>query len=247
MTALELANVCKDFGSLRAVEDVSFKLEEGALLGLLGRNGAGKSTTLKMVTGLLRPSKGRIDVLGRDITQEPLVVKQQIGAMPEEMALLDMLSGPQYLRFVARMYGLTDKVADSRSAELMERLELSPPKGTLIADYSFGMKKKIALSAALIHAPKLVVLDEPFEGIDAVTSRTIKDLIGSLNKRGVTVVLTTHVLEVVEAICPLVAIVDKGRLLGFGTLEEVKRTHATLEGLFLELVGGARPGGLSWL
>ena len=247
MTALELIGVSKDFDSLRAVENVSFKLEEGALLGLLGRNGAGKSTTLKMVTGLLRPTSGRVEVLGRDITQLPLQAKREIGAMPEEMALLDMLSGPQYLRCVARMYGLTDAVADARTLELMERLELAPPKGTLIADYSFGMKKKIALSAALIHAPKLVVLDEPFEGIDAVTSRTIKDLIALLNKRGVTVVLTTHVLEVVEAICPQVAIIDKGKLLGFGPLEEVKRTHETLEGLFLELVGGPKSAGLSWL
>jgi ABC-2 type transport system ATP-binding protein len=247
VTALELIGVSKDFDSLRAVENVSFKLEEGALLGLLGRNGAGKSTTLKMVTGLLRPSAGRVEVLGRDIATMPLEAKREIGAMPEEMALLDMLSGPQYLRFVARMYGLTDAVADARTLELMERLELAPPKGTLIADYSFGMKKKIALSAALIHAPKLVVLDEPFEGIDAVTSRTIKDLIALLNKRGVTVVLTTHVLEVVEAICPQVAIIDKGKLLGFGPLEEVKRTHETLEGLFLELVGGPKSAGLSWL
>jgi ABC-2 type transport system ATP-binding protein len=245
--ALELNAVSKDFGSLHAVQDVSFKLEEGALLGLLGRNGAGKSTTLKMVTGLLRPTSGRVEVLGRDITMQPLEAKADVGAMPEEMALLDMLSGPQYLRFVARMYGLTDAVADARSAELMERLELAPPRGTLIADYSFGMKKKIALSAALIHAPKLVVLDEPFEGIDAVTSRTIKDLIALLQKRSVTVVLTTHVLEVVEAICPQVAIIDKGRLLGFGTLDEVKRSHATLEALFLDLVGGPKPSGLSWL
>jgi ABC-2 type transport system ATP-binding protein len=247
VTALELIGVSKDFDSLRAVENVSFKLEEGALLGLLGRNGAGKSTTLKMITGLLRPTAGRVEVLGRDIIRAPLEAKRDVGAMPEEMALLDMLSGPQYLRFVARMYGLTDAVADARTLELMERLELAPPRGTLIADYSFGMKKKIALSAALIHAPKLVVLDEPFEGIDAVTSRTIKDLIALLNKRGVTVVLTTHVLEVVEAICPQVAIIDKGKLLGFGALDEVKRTHATLESLFLELVGGPKSGGLSWL
>ncbi len=247
MNALELIGVTKEFGSLRAVEHVSFALPQGSLMGLLGRNGAGKSTTLKMIVGLLRPTSGRVEVLGKDIAQHPLEVKREVGAMPEEMALLDMLSGPQYLRFVARMYGLSDAVADSRSLELMDRLELAPPKGTLISDYSFGMKKKIALSAALIHSPKLVVLDEPFEGIDAVTSRTIKDLIALQQTRGVTIVLTTHVLEVVEAICPLVAIVDSGKLLGFGTLDEVKRSHATLEDLFLGLVGGPRASGLSWL
>jgi ABC-2 type transport system ATP-binding protein len=247
VNALELFAVTKDFDAVRAVHEVSFALEPGALIGLLGRNGAGKSTTLKMITGLLKPTRGRIEVLGRDVTVHPLETKRDVGAMPEEMALLDMLSGPQYLRFVGRMYGLGTALADARAAELMDRLELAVPKGTVIADYSFGMKKKIALSAALIHAPKLVVLDEPFEGIDAVTSRTIKDLIALLQSRGVTVVLTTHVLEIVEALCPRVAIIEKGRLVGFGTLDEVKRTHRTLESLFLELVGGHRKGELSWL
>jgi ABC-2 type transport system ATP-binding protein len=247
MNALELVAVTKDFGATRAVHEVSFALEPGSLVGLLGRNGAGKSTTLKMIAGLLKPTLGRIEVLGRDVARHPIETKRDVGAMPEEMALLDMLSGPQYLRFVARMYGLDTKTADARAAELMDRLELQPPKGTVIADYSFGMKKKLALSSALIHSPKLVVLDEPFEGIDTVTSRTIKDLIALLQARGVTVVLTTHVLEIVEALCPRVAIIEKGRLVGFGPLEEVKRTHATLEGLFLELVGGHRKGELSWL
>ena len=247
MNALELFAVTKDFGATRAVHEVSFALEPGSLVGLLGRNGAGKSTTLKMIAGLLKPSSGRIEVLGRDVAKHPIEVKREVGAMPEEMALLDMLSGPQYLRFVARMYGLTTETADARAAELMDRLELQPPKGTVIADYSFGMKKKLALSSALIHSPKLVVLDEPFEGIDTVTSRTIKDLIALLQARGVTVVLTTHVLEIVEALCPRVAIIEKGRLVGFGPLDEVKRAHATLEGLFLELVGGHRKGELSWL
>lgn len=247
MNALELFSVTKDFGALRAVHEVSFALEPGSLIGLLGRNGAGKSTTLKMIAGLLKPSSGRIEVLGRDVVTHPLETKRDVGAMPEEMALLEMLSGPQYLRFVARMYGLSTELADARAAELMDRLELAPPKGTVIADYSFGMKKKIALSAALIHSPKLVVLDEPFEGIDTVTSRTIKDLIALLQARGVTVVLTTHVLEIVEKLCPRVAIVEKGKLVGFGPLDEVKRTHATLEALFLELVGGHRKGELSWL
>lgn len=247
MPALELASLTKRFGDKTAVEDLSLALEPGAFLGLLGRNGAGKSTTLKMVTGLLKPTSGRIRVLGLDLEAEPLAVKRQIGAMPEDMALLDMLTGPQYLRFVGRMYGLPDALIDARQAELFDTLDLAPGPKTLIADYSFGMKKKVALCAALIHGPQVVFLDEPFEGIDPVTSRTIKDILQSLQQRGVTLVLTSHILEVVEKLCPLIAILDEGRLKGFGPLDELRRGGESLEQLFVDLVGGAQKGALSWL
>lgn len=245
--ALELTDLSKHFGDKVAVDRLSLQVEQGAFLGLLGRNGAGKSTTLKMVTGLLRPTSGRMRVLGLDMEQDPLAIKRQIGAMPEDMALLDMLTGPQYLRFVGRMYGLEDEVIDRRAAELFDKLDLQPGPKTLIADYSFGMKKKIALCAALLHGPKLLFLDEPFEGIDAVTNRTIKDILLSLQSRGVTLVLTSHILEVVEKLCPEVAIIDEGRLKGFGRLEDLKQGGESLESLFVDLVGGARTGELSWL
>lgn len=245
--ALELVNLTKRFGDLAAVDDLSLRLEPGAFLGLLGRNGAGKSTTLKMVTGLLRPTSGRIRVLGIDLEAEPLAVKRQIGAMPEDMALLDMLTGPQYLRFVGRMYGMPDAQIDSRQAELFDTLDLAPGAKTLIADYSFGMKKKVALCAALIHGPRIVFLDEPFEGIDPVTSRTIKDILSTLQQRGVTLVLTSHILEVVERLCPLIAILDEGRLKGYGPLDELRQGGESLEQLFVGLVGGAQKGALSWL
>jgi ABC-2 type transport system ATP-binding protein len=247
MPALELDSLSKRFGDKTAVEGLSLSLEPGAFLGLLGRNGAGKSTTLKMVTGLLTPTSGSIRVLGLDLATEALAVKRQIGAMPEDMALLDMLSGPQYLRFVGRMYGMPDALIDGRREELFDKLDLAVAPKLLLADYSFGMKKKVALCAALIHGPRMVFLDEPFEGIDPVTSRTIKDILHSLQQSGVTLVLTSHILEVVEKLCPLIAILDEGRLKGFGPLEELRRGGESLEQLFMDLVGGAQKGELSWL
>ena len=247
MLALELTSLTKRFGDKIAVEDLSLSLEPGTFLGLLGRNGAGKSTTLKMVTGLLKPTSGHIRILGLDLEADPLAVKRQIGAMPEDMALLDMLTGAQYLRFVGRMYGMPDALIDGRREELFDKLDLAvTPKG-LIADYSFGMKKKVALCAALIHAPRMVFLDEPFEGIDPVTSRTIKDILHSLQQSGVTLVLTSHILEVVERLCPLIAILDDGKLKGFGPLEELRHGGESLEQLFVNLVGGSQKGNLSWL
>ncbi len=247
--ALELDHLSKRFGDKVAVDDLSLMVEPGAFLGLLGRNGAGKSTTLKMVTGLLVPTTGRIRVLGLDLAEEPLAIKRQIGVMPEDMALLEYLSGPQYLRFVGRMYGLEDGVADARREELFAKLDLAPAPRALVAEYSSGMKKKLALCAALIHGPRMLFLDEPFEGIDAVTSRTIKEILLALQRRGVTIILTSHIMEVVERLCPLIAILDEGRLLGFGPLEQLRSEGgaANLESLFVDLVGGAQKGELSWL
>ncbi|MBL0312422.1 MAG: ABC transporter ATP-binding protein [Holophagaceae bacterium] len=247
--ALELVHLTKQFGEKAAVDDLSLSLEAGTFLGLLGRNGAGKSTTLKMVTGLLKPTSGSIRVLGLELDADPIAVKRQIGVMPEDMALLEYLSGPQYLRFVGRMYGLDEVTIDARREELFGKLDLSPALGTLVAEYSFGMKKKIALCAALIHGPRILFLDEPFEGIDAVTSRTIKDILLTLQQRGVTLILTTHILDVVERLCPLIAILDEGRLKGYGTLDEIRgrANGESLESLFVELVGGAQTGELSWL
>jgi ABC-2 type transport system ATP-binding protein len=242
-----LDHVTKRFDQLVAVDDLSLTLEAGSFVGLVGRNGAGKSTTLKLVTGLIPPTTGRVLVLGYDLAAQPLEVKRRIGAMPEDMALLEMLTGPQYLRFVGRMYGLEDAVIDARTLELFSLLELAPQPRTLIADYSFGMKKKVALCAALLHGPRLVFLDEPFEGIDPVTRRVMKDLLLGLQKKGVTLVLTSHILEVVEALCPLIAIIDGGKLRGFGPLDTLRTPGHSLEALFLELVGGGQKGELSWL
>ncbi len=245
--ALELKNVTKRFGDKLAVDDLSLTIGEGEFVGLLGRNGAGKSTTIKMATGLLDVTSGSITVLGLDIATKSLEARRLMGVMPEDMALLELLTGPQYLRFVGRMYGLEEDVIDTRAKELFDTLDLNPGPRTLVTDYSFGMKKKLALCSALLHAPKLVFLDEPFEGIDAITNRTIKDILLSLQQKGVTLVLTSHILEVVERLCPRIAIIDEGKLKAFGTHDELGRGAGTLESLFVGLVGGEQKGSLSWL
>jgi ABC-2 type transport system ATP-binding protein len=249
--ALEMDALTKRFGETLAVDGLTLTLEPGEMLGLLGRNGAGKSTTIKLATGLLKPTAGSVRVLGYDIGEgDALEAKRTIGVLPEDMALAEGLSGPQYLRFVGRLHGLEDSEIDRRRDELFDLLDLRPAKGGLIADYSYGMKKKAALCAALLHAPRMLFLDEPFEGIDPVTSRAIKDLLAGLRKRGVTVLLTSHVLEIVEHLCPRIAIIDKGRLLGDGSLDEWRQRHGhagSLETLFVDLMGGSRSLELSWL
>jgi len=249
MLAVELEHVTKVFGPKRAVDDVSLALPEGSFLGLLGRNGAGKSTTLKLLTGLIAPTSGTIRLLGIDMAKDPIAIKRLIGTMPEDMGLLDQLTGDQYLHFVGRMRGMDEETIDRRGRELFERLDLDPSHKLMIADYSFGMKKKISLVTALLHAPRVLFLDEPFEGIDPVTSRTIKDILLGLQQRGTTLVLTTHILEVVEKLCPLIAILDAGRLKCFETLDALKGQGGdlTLEALFVDLVGGGKGGDLSWL
>lgn len=244
--AIELRGVTKRFGEKIAVSDLSLHVEKGQFLGLLGRNGAGKSTTLKMLTGLLRPTSGSIHILGIDLATAPLEAKRVIGVMPEDMALLEMLTGPQYLTFVGRMYGLADDLIAARQKELFDVLDLRPAPSAIIGDYSFGMKKKVALSAALLHDPPVLFLDEPFEGIDPVTSRTIKDILLALQKKGTTLILTSHILEIVERLCPHVAILHDGALRGFGTVAELSQ-GGTLEKLFVDLVGGPKSGVLSWL
>jgi ABC-2 type transport system ATP-binding protein len=247
--ALALENVTKRFGAKVAVDNLSLTVEAGSFLGLLGRNGAGKSTTLKMLMGLVKPTSGSIRVLDMSIERDDVAIKRQVGVLAEDVAPPEYLTGAQFLRFIGRMYGLEDAVADARGEELCARLELASAPGTLIASYSFGMKKKIALCAALIHAPRLLILDEPFEGIDAVSSRTIKDILESLQRRGVTIILSSHIMDVVERLCPLVAIMHEGRLLDYGTVAELQMRAGTdrLETLFVQAVGGGTTGDLSWL
>jgi ABC-2 type transport system ATP-binding protein len=253
MLAVELQEVSKAFGSKVAVDRLTLALPAGSFLGLLGRNGAGKSTTLKLLTGLIAPTSGAIRLLGIDMAKDPIAIKRQIGTMPEDMGLLDQLTGDQYLHFVGRMRGLDEATITRRGGELFEKLDLHVGAKLMIADYSFGMKKKISLITALLHAPRVLFLDEPFEGIDPVASRTIKEILLGLQQRGVTLVLTSHILEVVEKLCPLIAILDAGKLKCFATLEELKSqgpskdSGQSLEALFVDLVGGGKGGDLSWL
>jgi ABC-2 type transport system ATP-binding protein len=248
--ALEFDGVTKRFGDTTAVCDVSIEVARGSFVGILGRNGAGKTTSIKVATGLLRPTAGRIRVLGLDVEKQPIEVKRRIGVMPQDDSLLEYLTGAQFLQFVGGVHGLARETVEQRSGEIFETLDLEPPKGALIRDYSYGMKKKLALGAALIHGPELLFLDEPFEGIDPVTAVTIRAILSSLQSKGVTIVMSSHVLEIVERLCGTIAIIDKGRLLAFGSLADLRERHGgsgSLEQLFLGLMGGAKPGALSWL
>jgi ABC-2 type transport system ATP-binding protein len=258
--AVETVDLKKTFGDFTAVDGIDLKIESGTFFGFLGPNGAGKSTTIKMLTGLLDKTSGSASILGFDIDSDPVEVKRRIGVVPEELALFDRLTGREYLNFVGRMYGLGVADIHTRTRELLEVMELDRDPKKLIADYSHGMKKKLAFSAAVIHEPRLLFLDEPFEGIDAVASRSIKDLMSTLLKTGVTIFLTSHILEIVEKLCRDIAVIHEGRLVAQGTLEELKRgialkagrdqvQTATLEQIFLSLIDhdDAPKTTLSWL
>ncbi|MGH9700247.1 MAG: ABC transporter ATP-binding protein [Candidatus Acidiferrales bacterium] len=271
--AITTQSLTRRFGELNAVEDVNLQVAPGQFFGFLGPNGAGKSTTIKMLTGLLAPSSGRIEILGLDIEKNPVEVKRQIGVVPEGLALFGRLTGAEYLNFSARMYGLDRQTAAKRTSELLDFMQLADQPKALVTDYSHGMQKKLAMAAAVIHGPKILFLDEPFEGVDAVASVTLKAMLQRMIARGATIFLTSHVLEIVERLCSHVAIIHRGRLVAQGSLEELRAgvesqaaaglsgaqegvaapiaagEKLTLEQIFLRIVGGTRPADreLSWL
>jgi len=256
--AIATEKLSRRFGALTAVDGIDLQVESGQFFGFLGPNGAGKSTTIKMLTGLLAPTSGRMSLLGIDFAQHPVEVKRQIGVVPEGMGLFERLNAPEYLEFVGRMYGLDKATTRKRSDELLEFMQLADRSKTLIADYSHGMQKKLALAAAVIHGPRILFLDEPFEGVDALAAGALKELLARMTERGVTIFLTSHVLEIVERLCSHVAIIKKGQLVAQGSMEQLRAgvpsaegQTLTLEDIFLSVVGqGAdRPQleELSWL
>src|SRR5467141_3092647 len=257
--AVVTENLTRRFGELVAVNRIDLTVGAGQFFGFLGPNGAGKSTTIKMLTGLLAPSSGRMELLGLDFQRNPIDVKRQIGVVPEGMGLFERLTGSEYLHFVGRMYGLDGATAGKRTGELLEFMQLADREKTLIADYSHGMQKKLALAAAVIHGPRILFLDEPFEGVDALAAGALKALLGRMTERGTTIFLTSHVLEIVERLCSHVAIIHKGRLVAQGSLDELRAgvsgsegSQTTLEQIFLSIVGqegASRPQleELSWL
>ena len=248
--AIETANLTRDFGQFRAVNQLNLRVEAGRFYGFLGPNGAGKSTTIKMLTGLLAPSAGTMHILGEDLSdpRRALEVKRSIGVVPENLALFDNLTAREYLTFVGRMYLLPPATVRERSDELLAMMDLAKETKKLSLEFSHGMKKKLALAAALIPNPDLLFLDEPFEGVDAVASRVLRDTLKRCVGRGATVFLTSHVLEIVEKLCSDVGIIARGQLVHQGTMEELRR-DGSLEDKFLALVGnGEREGPrLSWL
>ena len=260
--AISTENLRRRFGDLIAVNDVNLRVASGQFFGFLGPNGAGKSTTIKMLTGLLAPTAGRIEILGLDFADRTADVKRQIGVVPEGLALFGRLTGAEYLTFVGRMYGLDRETTAKRTAELLEFMQLANEPRKLVTDYSHGMQKKLALAAAVIHGPKILFLDEPFEGVDAIAAGTLKSMLQRMIARGATIFLTSHVLEIVERLCSHVAIIDRGTLVAQGSLDELRAGVAsqtpgilegegkwTLEDIFLRTVGGTRSAEqeLSWL
>ncbi|HEX8144660.1 MAG TPA: ABC transporter ATP-binding protein [Pyrinomonadaceae bacterium] len=260
--AVETHGLVRRFGDFTAVDNLDLRVGRGRFFGFLGPNGAGKSTTIKMLTGLLAPTGGRALVLGRDIWAEPLEVKRRIGVVPEDLNLFERLTGREMLTFTGRMYGLGKTEIAERTAELLALMELDAEPKKLVVEYSHGMKKKLSLACALIHRPEMLFLDEPFEGIDAIASRTLKDLLSRLTARGLTVFLTSHVLEIVERLCTDIAIISQGRLAASGSLEELRQGievagdgrdavgPMSLEDYFIQVVGGKHRTGddvLEWL
>src|ERR1700723_987009 len=271
--AIRTEGLTRRFGALTAVDSVDLRVSAGQFFGFLGPNGAGKSTTIKILTGLLAPTSGRMELMGLDFERSPIDVKRQIGVVPEGMGLFERLTGSEYLHFVGRMYGLDGRTTEKRTEELWELMQLGKREKTLIADYSHGMQKKLALAGAVIHGPRILFLDEPFEGVDAIASGTLKAMLQRMIARGATIFLTSHVLEIVERLCSHVAIIHRGQLVAQGSLEELRAGVAaqsatallasgaapgdqpasgeklTLEQIFLRIVGGTRRPDqeLSWL
>jgi ABC-2 type transport system ATP-binding protein len=246
--AIEVQNLRKLYGSKAAVDGLTFSVPRRCFFGFLGPNGAGKTTTIKMLMGLAPPSSGAIQLLGLSMPEHALEIKRLIGLVPDESLLFDHLTGGEFVEFVGRIYGLERPVARERSAELLELFELAGDRKKLIAEYSKGMRKRVAMAAALIHRPQLFLMDEPFEGVDAVGARLMKDILLEQVRRGATIFLTSHVLEVVERLCDRVAIINEGRLVLEGSMAELRGASETLEDAFVRALGVARTAEtLDWL
>ena len=245
--AILVRGLRKVYGSKAAVDGMDLEVPRGSFFGFLGPNGAGKSTTIRMLTGLIPADAGVIEILGLRLDTEATEIKRRIGLVPDESLLFDRLTGAEFLEFVGRMYGLERRVAIERSRALLDLLELADDRKT-IAEYSKGMRKRVAMAASLIHHPELFLMDEPFEGVDAVGARLMKDILLDQVQRGATVFLTSHVLEVVERLCDRIAIINNGTIVAAGTLEELRAGGESLEDAFVRVLGAERQlERLDWL
>ena len=240
---IRLENLTKLYGSFVAVDDIALHVPRGMLYGFLGPNGAGKTTTLRMIAGILRPSQGRVLLGGDDVHKDPLRAKQRLGFIPDRPFVYDKLTGAEFLRFVAGLYGQDGDGVERRIHELLEVFELTSWKDELIEAYSHGMRQKLIISSALIHRPECIVVDEPMVGLDPKGARLLKDIFRQFVERGGTVLMSTHTLEVAEAMCDAIAIIQHGKIVAQGRLADIRRQHAGgestgLEELFLKLTGG---------
>jgi ABC-2 type transport system ATP-binding protein len=246
--AIRLVDLRKQYGAKAAVDGLTLEVPRGTFFGFLGPNGAGKTTTIRMMIGLSQPASGTIELLGFRLPEHALEIKRRIGLVPDDSLLFDRLTGAEFLEFVGRMYGLERSIARERSRELLELFELDADARKLIAAYSKGMRKRVAMAAALIHRPELFLLDEPFEGVDAVGARLMKDILQDQIRHGATVFLTSHVLDVVERLCDRVAIIHDGKLVMEQAVGELRHGGETLEDVFVRVVGGGRDAEkLDWL
>jgi len=241
LRALSINSVSKSFGPVKAVQNVSVEIEAGKIRGILGPNGSGKSTTLKMVLGMLKPDSGSIKVYGVDVQQSQIEAKRMIGYVPESPRLYEFLTGVEYLDFIGDVHGLDAETKKSRITEFLEAFELEGRENEMISGYSQGMKQKIAIIAAFLHRPKLLVFDEPLNGLDPKAARIVKDLIHKLARDGVTTIFSTHILEIAEAICDGITIMYEGRILAEGTMQELRSQAgmpgSTLEDVFMKVTG----------
>ncbi len=246
--ALQLSGLYKRFGGPWVVDGVSLSVQPGSFFGLVGPNGAGKTTTLSMAVGLLRPDAGQAEIFGADVWADPLRAKTIVGVLPDGLALPERLTGRELLTYTGLLRGMPPATVAERTQELLAVLELVGAENTLVVDYSAGMRKKIGLATALLHAPKLLVLDEPFEAVDPVSASTIRTILQRFVNGGGSVVLSSHVMALVENLCDHLAVIDKGRVVATGSVAEV-RGDGSLEEAFVRLVGGRIGGdeGLSWL
>jgi len=244
--AIHASNLVKAYRNKAAVRDLSLSVRPGVFYGFLGPNGAGKSTTLRMLTGLLKPTSGEVRILGESIEDDPFKVKASLGLVPDDLPLFDRLSGEETLLFTGRIHGLSAAEARHRSAQLLEYLDLVEARAQLVMEYSLGMKKKLALAAALIHRPKVLFLDEALNGVDPVSVKTVADLLRALVARGLTIFFTTHVLDTAERLCDEIGVIHEGRLVASGNLDDIRRLRqmgedARLEDVFLQVVGAEKP------
>lgn len=240
---IEIEGLVKRYGTHTAVAGLDLKVEPGEIFGFLGPNGAGKTTTVKCVTGLLKPTAGRVRVAGFDLATQTLEAKRAMGLVPDEPFVYPKLTGVEYLRFVGELYGARLDVMRARIPDLLEMFELAPWGGELVESYSHGMRQKLVLAGILLHDPKVLVLDEPMVGLDPKSGRLVKDIFLKLAERGTTIFMCTHVLEIAEKLCDRVGIMIGGRMIACGTVAELegqaKSKNSDLEGIFLSLTGGA--------
>jgi ABC-2 type transport system ATP-binding protein len=246
--ALSMRGLHKSFGATVAVDRVDIEVPQGSFFGLVGPNGAGKTTLLSMGVGLLRPDAGTSHVLGADVWAEPLRAKSMLGVLPDGLAMPERLTGREVLTFLGQLRGLAPEVVAERTQELLDVMELTGAEKTLVIDYSTGMRKKIGLATALLHNPRLLVLDEPFEAVDPVSAMALKAILNRYVAVGGSVVLSSHVMALVEQLCDMVAVMSQGRVVAVGSVDEVRGAAATLEESFARLVGAeAAIEGLPWL